>query len=165
MIIAFCPSLNAQDNSLGTTWSFAGIGIAYERNVSADAFAHVSIQTEMLETFIGRTEHPGLSAAFTWNLVFAQIESRNGTPVRFFAGPGIAAGLSCDLDTPRGMYFGLKGRVGVQCIYDRKVNISVSLAPLLGIHVSQRDENIMTQTYKNGLLSAIFPEIGISYRF
>ena len=106
LTIAFHGTAHAQNNAIGTSWSFSGIGITYERNVSEDAFAQVSLQAEMAETFIGRALHPGLSAAFSWNLVFAQIKSRNGNQVRFYAGPGLAAGISQDIKTPPGLFVG-----------------------------------------------------------
>lgn len=165
MVIAFQATAYAQKNTLGTSWSFSGIGLTYERNVSEEAFAQISVQTEMAETFLGKVLHPGISAAFTWNLIFAQLESRNGIPLRFYAGPGIAAGINHDMKTSPGLFFGLKGRVGMQCIYDRKINISVSLAPVLGLHVSEDEENVTTRAYRNGLMQILMPEFGISYRF
>ncbi len=165
LTITFHGTAHAQKNAIGTSWSFSGIGITYERNVSEDAFALVSLQAEMAETFIGRAVHPGLSAAFSWNLVFAQIESRNGNQVRFYAGPGLAAGVGQDIKSPPGLFFGLKGRLGMQCLFDRRVNISVSLAPLLGIYISKQDEYTNARVYRHGLLQTFLPEIGISYRF
>ena len=106
-----------------------------------------------------------MSAAFTWNHIFAQAESRDGTPVKFFSGPGIAAGASKDFNGPRGLFIGLKGRVGAKFIYRRNVNISLSLSPILGIQLAKVDENFVTRTYRNGLLQTVVPEIGISYRF
>ena len=119
----------------------------------------------MAETFLGKASHPGISAAFTWNLVFAQIESRNGTPLRFYAGPGFAAGISKDMDAPSGLFIGLKGRVGLQCLFERRINVSVSLSPILGIYMTPKDESILTRAYRHGLLQTILPEIGISYSF
>lgn len=155
----------AQRNSIGTSWSLSGIGITYERDMVDDSFAQFSIQSELGETFTGRGTRPGVSAAFTWNIIFAQMESRNGVPVRFYAGPGFAAGISQDFMGPQGLFFGLKGRVGMQCLFARKINVSLSLAPILGIHISEVDEYILTRAYRNGLIQVIIPEIGISYRF
>ena len=165
MAVAFGPAAHAQKNSIGTSWAFSGIGLTYERNVSPEAFAQIAVKAEMTETFLGKALYPGISANFTWNLVFAQLESRNGTPLRFYAGPGFAAGISQDMMSSPGLYFGLKGRVGMQCVFERRVNVSVSLSPILGIHVTSTDENIMTKVYRNGLLQAVMPEFGISYRF
>lgn len=163
MIMAFAlnHAAMAQEHSLGTLWSFSGIGLTYEHNVSSEAFAQVSLQTEMADIFLGKAMHPGISAAFTWNLVFAQLESRNGTPLRFYAGPGLTAGTSAD--SSPGLFFGLKGRVGMQCLFDRRINVSIALAPTLGIHVSRDEENMITQIYRPGLLQIARPEISLSY--
>jgi hypothetical protein len=85
--------------------------------------------------------------------------------VRFYAGPGLAAGISQDIKTPPGLFVGLKGRLGMQCIFDRRINISLALAPVLGIYVSTEDEYINARAYRHGLLRAFMPEVGISYRF
>lgn len=155
----------AQRNSLGTSWSLSGIGISYERDMIDDSFAHFAVQAELGEMFIGRGTRPGVSAAFTWNIIFAQMESRNGVPVRFYAGPGFAAGIAQDFMGHPGLFFGLKGRVGMQCQFARNINVSLSLAPILGIHISKVDEYILTRAYRNGVIQVIIPEIGISYRF
>ena len=165
LAVASIHTASAQKNTLGTSWSLSGIGVTYERNTSDNTFAHVAVQAEMGEMFRGTTPYSGLSAAFTWNHIFAQIESVNGTPVRFFAGPGIAAGASKDFNGPRGLFIGLKGCLGVQCIYKRGVNISVAVAPIMGIQLTRIDENFVTRAYRNGLLETFVPKIGISYRF
>lgn len=155
----------AQRNSAGTSWSLSGIGISYERDMIDDSFAHFTVQAELSEMFTGRGNYPGISAAFTWNIIFARMESRNGVPVRFYAGPGFAAGIAQDFMGPPGLFFGLKGRVGMQCQFARNINVSLSLAPILGIHISKVDEYVLTRAYRNGLIQVITPEIGISYRF
>jgi hypothetical protein len=119
----------------------------------------------MGEMFMGRTPYSGLSAAFMWNHIFAQVKSPDGTPVRFFAGPGFAVGASKELDGPRGIFFGLKGRAGAQFVFERGINVSVSASPILGLHMSKEDENFVTDIYKSGILQMIVPEIGISLRF
>lgn len=155
----------AQRNTVGTSWSLSGIGITYERNTSEDTFAQVAIQADLGETFFGRAACPGVRGSFTWNIVFAQVETTNKNPVRFFAGPGLAAGICKDLNGPDGVIFGLKGKVGLDCQFARSVNLSVSLVPTLGLHVSKADGNVIICAYKYGLLQTILPEIGISYRF
>jgi hypothetical protein len=165
LAVASIHTATAQMKTLGTSWSLSGIGVFYEKHSSAQTFIHISVQAEMGEMFIGRTPYSGLSAAFTWNHIFAQVESRGGTPVLFYAGPGLAAGASKDFNGPAGLYFGLKGRIGMMCVFERGINISVSLAPTLGIQLTKDDENFITRTYRNGLLQSVLPEIGISYRF
>lgn len=156
----------AQDNTIGTSWSPSGIGLTYSREIDEKTFAHAGIQLEMVETFMGRARYPGISASFTWNFVIKDMKSRNGTPVRIFAGPGFSAGMEKDFMTPQmGFFFGLKGRVGFQCIFPRNVDVSVSLAPILGLHVAKINDVSIMKLYSSGLFKTIMPEIGISYRF
>ncbi len=165
MMIFSHGTSHAQRNTVGTSWSLSGIGMTYERITSEDTFAQIAVQVDLGETFIGRAVYPGLCSSFTWNIVFARIESPNAVPVEFFAGPGLAAGMSKDFNGPKGLFLGLKGRAGMQCIFERGVNISISLAPVLGIHMSKIGDSFITRTYRNGILQTILPEIGISYRF
>lgn len=165
LAVASIPMASAQIRSLGTSWSLSGIGVTYESHYSDETFIHVAVQAEMGEMFRGKTPYSGMSASFTWNHIFARAESQFGTPILFFAGPGIAAGASKDFNGPRGGFFGLKGRLGLECIYKRSVNISISIAPVLGIQLARIDENFVTRTYRNGLFQSVVPEIGISYRF
>jgi len=91
--------------------------------------------------------------------------SANGNPISFFAGPGAAIGVVSDYHQERGLFFGLKGRIGLECFFSRKVSISVSINPILGTHMVIKDDAVQMKYYKYGLLSSILPEIGIKYAF
>ena len=59
-----------------------------------------------------------------------------------------------------------KGRLGMEIVYDRNVNISICVAPVLGLHMARdMSGNLLARYYRYGLLQTIMPEIGISYRF
>lgn len=166
-IIAVAMASNeaaAQARNVGTSWSFSGIGITYEWDDSEDSFGHIDLKAEMADTFIGKASLPGASASFSWNLIFYNTESRNGVEIDLFAGPGFIIGITSD-QMWRNTFFGLKGRAGVRLIYDRKINISLALVPVMGLHLKYIEEEMQMDYYKNGLLQIIMPEIGISYRF
>lgn len=165
MAVASLFNAKAQDRTLGTSWSLSEVGVTYEHYTSEDGFARISLQAEMFEIYFGNGRYPGVSADFTWNMRFAQIKSGNHVPISFLAGPGFAVGQAKDLGRSEGFFFGLVGRVGLQCAYERGVNMSISLAPILGLHVSKSKENYMMRVYNNGLLQAVMPEISLSYRF
>lgn len=171
LTMLFLCDAYAQERSIGTSWSFAGIGLAYEQNVNETAFVHVGAQLEMAETFLGRVSSPGGSASFTWNDIIGSTTSRNGNRIIFFAGAGAAAGYSKDFRLKRkeqimhGGFFGLKGRAGVRIEYGRKVNIAACVAPILGMYLSVKDETLVMRYYRYGLLQTLMPEITISYRF
>jgi hypothetical protein len=126
---------------------------------------------EMGEMFLGRSQYPGASASFTWNNIFRTLESRNGNSIYLFAGAGASAGYSKDFrlkkkqQTYYGGFFGLKGRAGVTIIYDRDINITAAVAPILGMHLCPKNGTIIMRYYRYGLLQTLMPEITISYRF
>lgn len=156
---------NAQTKAVGSTHSFAGIGLSYERYIDDKSFADLQLRLETATMFTHISDNPGISASFTWNTIFADTESESGNIVRFYAGPGIALGMSDNLNGTKGVFFGLKGRVGGECTFPRKVTLSVSVSPVIGAHIGK--ENGMTNMllYKYGLLYSVMPEIGIKYAF
>jgi hypothetical protein len=112
-----------------------------------------------------RASHPGASASLIWNMVFAEKSSSLGNRISFFAGPGIMVGYVTDMNDIAGGAFGLKGRVGVECSFKRKVTLSASLSPILGCHITSQNAEVKMKLYKSGLIQAIIPEIGIKYTF
>ena len=161
----FSSHAYAQPKSMGTSYSFSGMALSYEHYLSNDSFAEISLKGETGEMFMGRTEIPGVSASFTWNMKIYDWTSRNGNTVSIFAGPGLTAGWCEDLKKPSGGFIGLKGRVGGECSFNRKVIISVSVSPVIGTHAVLLEDSIRMTYYRNGLLGAVIPEIGIKYRF
>ena len=167
----FLCDIYAQKHSIGTSWSFSGIGLTYEQQIKETSFIHVGAQLEMTETFLGRARVPGGSISFTWNNIISSTASRNGNRISFFAGAGAATGYCNDFrlqkkeQTRYGSFFGLKGRAGLGLEYDRNVNITAAVAPVLGMHLFLKDETLMMRYYRYGLLQTLMPEVTISYRF
>lgn len=155
----------AQSKSVGSTHSFAGIGFSYEHIIDSGSFADFQLRMETASMFTHISDRPGISASFTWNTVFACIESKGGNMVSLFAGPGISVGMTDDFNGIKGMFFGLKGRVGGEYTFPRKVTLSVSLSPVIGAHIGKEDGTVSMLLYKFGLLYSIMPEIGIKYSF
>lgn len=162
--VIFVSESHAQSRSLGTSWSFSGIGVSYDFLESEESFANLEIKAETTDCFMGKSIYPGASASFTWNLIFHEAESRNGVGIDFFAGPGFTAGATPEFMW-HNVFFGLKGRIGVRMIYDRKINISVSLAPIIALHLKFPEENMQMALFRPGLLQTAMPEISIKYRF
>ena len=156
---------DAQPRSAGTSYSFSGIGIEYEHDLRKDCFINADIRAEMLALFMDRNHTPGISASFSCNFIIREWESRNSNVISLFAGPGVTVGLANEFRKDYGMFFGLKGRVGAECRFDRNVAVSICLNPILGSHLSIVDEVIEMSYYKNGLINTILPEIGIKYTF
>lgn len=165
VLILFMGTANAQSKSVGCTFCFAGTGITYEYDMGKGSFVELQLRAETSSMFIYDRPLPGLSASFTWNMIFASMKSRNGNTINLFAGPGLAAGAVEDMKAARGLFFGLKGRIGGECEFQRKVNISICLSPVIGAHFRKREGMMTMLPYRFGLLNSIMPEVGVKYAF
>ncbi len=161
----FLDGLHAQPKSVGSSFSYAGTGIVYEHYIDAGSFAEVQLRAETSSIFTDRGNKPGVSAAFSWNMVFAEKDLADGSRITFFAGPGAAVGWGEDVKSRRGFMLGLKGRVGGECTFRRKVTLSLSVSPVIGVHIGVRDGMLNMLLYKTGLLYGIMPEVGVKYAF
>ncbi len=162
---AFLSELSAQNKSIGSTFSYSGIGLVYEHSIEDGSFVELQLRVETASLFSSRRNNPGASASFTWNMIFAEKESHNGNMISFFAGPGAIIGIAPDINSRMGIMFGLKGRVGCECTFARDICISFGISPVLGVHIGRYDGMTNMLLFKNGLLYTIMPEIGIKYAF
>lgn len=157
--------LHAQPKSMGTSYSFGGSGISYEHTLTNDSFAGISLKAETAEMFMGKTDHPGISASFTWNLILREWSSRNGNRINVFAGPGLALGWAPDIRKGEGAFLGLAGRFGIECSFSRMIQISLSISPIIGTHAEFLEDSIRMTHYLSGLTYSALPEIGIRISF
>lgn len=165
MTTLFLSESFAQDRSFGATFSYAGTGLEYVQFADSRHFAQYQLRMETTSLFWSDHGKSGISASAFWNTVFAQIESRNGNLVRFYAGPGICAGYSEDIMNPSGIFFGLKGCIGAECSFARGIAISLSISPMLGGHFRLKDGMVNMRLYRGGLCYGFMPEAGIRYIF
>lgn len=164
--IAACASVvvsHAQPKAVGGIFSFSGIGIIYEHALNESCFIEADIKAETGEFFMGRADVPGFSASFTSDFILKDWKSSDGNAVSIFAGPGISVGKSNDYKKGNGYFFGLKGRAGIECIFDRNISVSMSLNPVLGSHLILMGDHAELKYYRNGLMNIVMPEIGIRY--
>lgn len=154
-----------QPKAISSLWSLNGIGLGYEHVIDADSFIQTDLRAEMTEVFMNRKGKAGATASFTWNMIFSVIESGNDNAIRFYAGPGAIIGLANDRKSGYGGIFGFKGRIGAECTYDRHVSLSFCFAPVIGMHISRRNETVNMRMYRNGVIYGIMPEVGIKYAF
>lgn len=160
-----CMESHAQSKAVTSSWSYNGIGIGYEQRIDEKKFIQVDLRSELAELFYDRTAPIGASASFTWNIIFAQHPSRHGNKIIYFAGPGASAGWAKDTGSASGLFFGLKGRIGAECVFKRGIALSVSAAPVLGMHASAKKNAVNMRLYRNGLTYGMLPEVGIKYLF
>lgn len=165
MTSLFLGGINAQERSIGATFSYAGAGISFQNSVNEDTFIEVQLRAETSHLFGSLCDTPGVTASATWNMIFSELTSPDGNRICFFAGPGITAGFADDIAFHKGLVFGLKGRVGCECRFKRNVTVSGCISPVIGAHVTMKDGMPCMLLYKTGLMSAVMPEIGIRYNF
>lgn len=157
--------LNAQIQSIGTAYSYNGVGILYELNRNDDCFMEINLQAELGEVLMDRTDIPGISASFTRNYILRTWKSDEGNNIRLYAGIGAIAGYANDFKRKAGPFFGIKGKAGIDCHFPRRVRISLALSPIIGCHLTYGTKYQKMEYYRNGLLNSFMPEIGICYMF
>lgn len=156
----------AQPKAISSIWSLSGIGIGYEHHLDSSSFIQVDVKAEMGELFINREWEAGGTFSFSWNMIFASVTSAYGSSVNFYAGPGVIVGWTDDHKSPSGGLFGVRGRIGVECLFDRRISISASISPILAMHLSMNSDNELNmRVFRNGLTYGAIPEIGIKYSF
>ena len=155
----------AQPKAIGGTFSLSGLGIMYEHTLNEECFIDMDLRAEMGEVFMNKTDIPGVSASFSCNFIVKKWISRYGTEIKAIVGPGVAIGMARDLGEDFGYFMGLKGRVGLECCFDRKVAVSVCLNPTLGSHLNISGNTAQMKLYKIGMINTVLPEIGIKYMF
>ena len=165
MTFLFLGGINAQERSIGATFSYAGTGISFQDKINEETFIEIQLRGETTHLFAAASTMPGMTASLTWNMIFAQMTSPDGNRISLFAGPGILAGFADNIPIHKGVVFGLKGRVGAECSFNRNVAISACISPLIGVHASMKDGMPYMLLYKTGLLNSAMPEIGIRYIF
>lgn len=159
-------ALSAQPKSIGATFSFTGFAVSYEHELSGrNSFVEASVKAETSEMFLYRSEVPGISGSVTWNFPLKEWKSEEGNKLTFFAGPGLTAGCNNDYMQPYGVFFGLKGRIGVECNFARNFVISAFFSPTIGSHIEFFSDHLTMKYYRNGLIYSLVPEIGIKHRF
>lgn len=166
--LVFCQKdIAAQSKSAGVIFSTSGAGLSYEHHTESDSFVCTDL-TLLTHDFMWKQNQPqylGATASFTWNIIFAERLRESGGRLIFFAGPGALAGFASDIKAPAGLIFGLKGRIGAECLFRNKITLSASLAPVIGVHLTSGKSNVRMNLYKTGLLHLIIPEIGLKYSF
>ena len=156
----------SQPKSAGASFAFTGIAFSYEQFTRQDgSFIEASLKTELSDVFLDKKNYPGISGSVSWNRPLREWDSINGNKMTFFTGPGVLVGYGPDHGTTDGLFFGLKARIGVECSFEKKVILSVSLSPVIGSHIVFLNYRVVMRYYRNGLIYSLIPEIGIKYRF
>ena len=163
--MTLCTNAICQPKTAGTSYSFSGVGLTYEYFTSDDTFVQLQIRTDSVKDAPTKGNEPCFAASATWNIIYKDITSRNGNVIHLTAGPGLIAGITDDFVSGRGPFAGLAGRFGGECAFDRRITLSITVTPMLGVHLSRVDDYINMKLFRKGISYAIMPEIGVKYTF
>lgn len=159
-------SAYSQPRSVGATYSFTGFSISYEHLIKGeDTFVDMSIKAETSEMFFLKSDAPGVSASVTLNYPVRNWLSSEGNKMSFIAGPGLLIGYGRDMNTAKGLYLGIKGKLGFECRFSRNITLSAFVSPTIGTHMDIHREYVRMKYYRNGLICGLIPEVGIKYAF
>lgn len=168
-------SLYARSRTIGATLSYTGVAVSYEHATKKDnSCLDLSLKVEFSEFTSSASSYLGASASLTWNSTLKEWTTSEGNTIGFFAGPGVVIGYGKDFPDCRnttlnkvsdGVFFGIKGKLGVECRFTRKVNLTASVSPIIGSHLVYDNGLVTMKWYRKGLYYALVPEIGIKYRF
>lgn len=161
--MTLCTNAICQPKSAGVSFCYSGTGVTYEYFTSPDTFVQLQLRSDSAEAFGRADDEPCFATSATWNIICGELTSRNGNKVRLLAGPGLTAGITDDYMSGRGPFAGLAGRFGGECAFDRGITLSVTVTPMLGVHLSRVDDYISMRMFRKGIIYAIMPEIGIKY--
>lgn len=160
----FAGSLSAGPRTAGAVFSFCRSGIEYGHTLNDKAFWNIGIGVEYGSSVFYRNLIPGVSLDFGYNYVLRTWRSEAGEGT-FFAGPGLKAGYMSDRNEDAGVTVGVTGNIGIDFRFRLPVIISVSVKPVLGLHLRGGEDGFSLGLYKNGLIWGLLPEVGIKYCF
>lgn len=161
--MTLCTNAICQPKSAGVSFCHSGAGLTYEYFTSAETFVQLQLRTDSIEAGVRTDDEPCFAASATWNIICGELTSRNGNKVRLLAGPGVIMGITDDYMAKRGPFAGLAGRFGGECAFDRGITLSVTVTPMLGMHLSRVEDYISMRMFRKGITYAVMPEIGIKY--
>lgn len=167
-IVAFIlgyACVNAQPKTVGLIFSSSCVGANYEHFIDDRSFISLDAELDLYYPIRLTTDKLGVTGSFVWNIIFAEKTSNYGSHISFYAGPGIMTGYVYDIKSSDGLVFGLKGCIGVECRFDRKITISAHLSPVIGMHMTAKNTHMRMMVYKYGLIKSFLPQIGIKYAF
>ena len=159
------PCSRAYGRAVGMLFSFSEFSASYQTLRREDELLRLSLNLDMAGVIPGDTGIPGVSAGFTYLYVFARKHYPSGESLMFYAGPGACAGYVRSSGGSYGFMAALSGCVGLEYLFCVPVSISLTLEPRLGIHARQSGNDMSAGFYMGGLVSSLYPHIGLKYLF
>ena len=158
--------LCAGDRTVGMKFAFNEFSASYQQKVRAGESFAVSVNLDMTGVISGEALYPGYSADILYVFEFAGKTRASGERIAFYAGPGFGFGYVRNSRDDYGAMIAMNGCIGLEYMFNVPVSLSLSLEPCLGVHFREdRFGEINMDFHKAGLISSIFPHLGIKYRF
>lgn len=178
LLVAFCLPAGAQE--AGFFNSPKGFGAQYRFAETDGVFHTATAFVDIYGVPTSRCSFPGYRFNFSRQYVFREIE-HGDVSYKFYAGPGISAGVVRDHDKGRGFdltslisgnpgfMFAISGDIGCRFDFGRKLALDLSFTADAGIHARVNEkERVFTATslsvYNNGLLQFLYPQLTILYK-
>lgn len=162
-------AISAQDftNAIGYISSPKYVGISYSlTNKNSQVSNNLSLNLDLMNVLKGESDHPGLRLCYNQTRPFENWDTKSGTIISFYAGPGASVGYVMDYDEDFGWFIALSGTCGFDFKFIKPINIRIGIMGEFGIQcVNQGENNTKIKLYKNGIIRSVIPEISISYRF
>lgn len=176
-----CVSASAQDGvGVGVFSSPKGIGLALETPAAGESFNTFTLYADIYGIIPGRCLYPGYKFIFAHNSVFATV-SGDDLLYEFYAGPGASLGYVREyepyiytdyrkfLSGNFGAVACASASVGCRVSFPRrKISLNLSWTAEGGVFLDRNEDNpsgFEVSFYRNGLFSALYPQLTISYRF
>lgn len=169
-----------QERSAGFLSSFTGVGVCFDFPSSQSGWMHTfDVCMDTYGHVTGRTSDLGVLVAYSYENFFFAID-RGEYLISFHGGAGLAGGYVHDyesgifrtdedrtLNKEQGAIASLRCSIGVRFDFERNISIDFRLSALPGIHIRKdHDTGVMfISPYKRGIYHALFPHLGLMYRF
>lgn len=161
-----CTADNPYQHSIGGSFSPKACFVSWEFYSRNELSSHNFLFGTDLYGVINGRYSPGYKVEYFLNYDFKSWQCSDGLKINFYSGPGAMAGFLRDIDNDWGFCAGLCGDTGFSFNFKSSFKISIGFSGSLAYHVSRKSvRTYSVNLYKNGILTAICPVVGIRYVF
>lgn len=161
-------SLSAKEfeNAVGQISSPKEFGLVYILSNSDTGVSNsFKVTADMLDILRGKYKSPGFRFSYNMNYSVKTWTRPSGTRVCFYSGPGLSVGYLRDLSRGKGLVVALCGECGFFMKFEKAVFVKLGIQGEFGLHIMKSDSDTKVNMYKNGLASALIPQLSIGYCF
>lgn len=169
---------NSFPGGLGMYNSFKGFGLMYSIPSNNNVTDNFLLRCDNFGVISGRCSTPGILFQFSRGVTFRSYE-RDGVGYHLYAGAGVSAGYVKDFqkgylsdpDKPlnhnMGAMIGVTGTFGCYFSFEGGIDLIAGWSATAGMHIRENENygTLSMSGYLNGLLTALYPELTILYKF